>query len=154
MNTIKTLIYAVIPDEKGSSTPENVHLFASTRKGSLAGKDIKTILVNAFFEWAKTKEGYDYVSCNGANWGDAMEIPKGILRKFGILNFQLLDMEVFDSTGPFKSDKNWVYKRKKKGTIIRGFYPYPENLFEEKMIVDHDEELIDLESIDLLWWKT
>jgi hypothetical protein len=39
----------------------------------------------AFRDFAETKEGAEYVESNGANWGDALQIPFKYFEKQGIL---------------------------------------------------------------------
>lgn len=61
---------------------DEIFIFNVKHRGNV---DPREAFHTAFRDFAETKEGAEYVESNGANWGDALQIPFEYFAKHGIL---------------------------------------------------------------------
>ena len=111
-----TLILAY--DSEGGLEPKDIFVFHAVHEPLI--RDIRLPLKAAFEEWSKTSGGKEYIEDNGANWGDATEIPNEILAKHGIQSYENAETMSLDGS--------------RQITIV----------LHHRIIVDHNESLVHL----------
>ncbi len=101
-------------------------IFIFWARHSLTGPiEFRAAMRKAFTEWKSGhKLGRDYVTVNGCNWGDAINIPGQILRRHGIASFVCLEE-------PGENRHGGSQHR-----LVPAAYDH-------KLIVDHNEHLVD-----------
>lgn len=102
-----TMILAYDMEDK--ARPQDIFVFFAMHHPVL---NLGTAVRCAFSNWATTEAGKFYIDVHGCNWGDALEIPNGYLKLFGIL-------------------KLWAPSNHEQLKL-----PY------NKLIVDHNERLV------------
>jgi len=90
------------------------------------GHDLVQCIKRACGLWFKARfKGKTFAQHSGFNWGDALNIPAGILRKCGITEFRLLVEESCDLTSGAKH-------------VAGGWKLY----VEKTLVADHNENLL------------